>query len=426
MLPHSIARNLMTITTQKLIPRPFDASRLDASTRMAYDSLQKVEKWVEDHGYEAYEPFDGLSTPLRRLTKGNLLLDRMLQQVGRQSPINFRPLLGIKPQPSTKGRGYMAAGYLKMYQVTGDVEYATKAKMCLEWLIDNKSPKFVEHSWANHFEYASRGGWYGKHDSIIVWTSLIGQAFIDAYDVLGEARYLDVAESVCRWIMALPRERTSTGTGLAYHMDAHGTTVHNASMLGAALLARTWNRTRRQEYVDLATAAMEYSVTRLREDGSWWYADTDMHQWIDNFHTGYNLDSLKCYIEQSGDTTWSAQLDHAFDYFLTHFFAANGRPKYYHNRVYPIDIQCPSQAIETLTKFTDRRREALETAKSVARWTIENMQDGSGYFYYRRYPLGVIAKIPMLHWGQATMYSALSLLVSALVGCESSHIESRA
>jgi hypothetical protein len=48
---------------------------------------------------------------------------------------------------------------------------------------------------------------------------------------------------------------------------------------------------------------------------------------------------------------------------------------------------------------------------SVARWTIDNMQDGSGYFYYRRYPLGVIAKIPMLHWGQATMYHALSLLL---------------
>jgi rhamnogalacturonyl hydrolase YesR len=419
----------MSVMTAAKSPAPaFDAAALEGPARLAFESLGKVQQWVEEHGYEAYEPFDGLSTPLRAFTRHNLLLDRLLQQVGRQSPINFRPLLGIKPRPSTKGRGYMAAGYLKMYQVTGDARYVAKAKTCLEWLIDNKSPKFADHSWANHFEYASRGGRYGHLDSIIVWSSLIGQAFIDAYDLLGEARYLDIAESVCRWIMSLPRGRTPTGTGIGYHMQdiqKHGT-VHNASMLGAALLARTWRHTRRQEYLDLAQAAMEYSCTRLRDDGSWWYADFGTNQWIDNFHTGYNLDSLKCYIDQTGDTTWSGHLDRAFEYFFAHFFESSGRPKYYHNRAYPIDIQCASQAIETLTRFADRGPEVLQTATSVARWTIENMQDRTGYFYYRRYPLGVVAKIPMLHWGQATMFNALSLLVSALLGREASHIELRA
>ena len=50
-------------------------------------------------------------------------------------------------------------------------------------------------------------------------------------------------------------------------------------------------------------------------------------------------------------------------------------------------------------------------ARDVAEWSIRNMQDASGYFYYRWYPL-LDAKIPMLHWGQATMYRALALLVS--------------
>ena len=404
----------MTTTAQRPTPRSFDASRLDASTRKAYDSLQRVQTWVEEHGYEAYEPFDGLSTPVRAFTRHNLLLDRLLQQLSRQSPVNFRPLLGIKPQPSTKGRGYMAAGYLNMYQTTGDDTYLQKAESCLEWLIENKSPKFADHSWANHFDYASRAGHYGKHDSIVVWTALIGQAFVDAFDVTGRTRYLDIANSVCRWILQLPRERTATGTGIAYHMQASGT-VHNASMLGAALLARTWRHTRRQEYLDLAQAAMEYSCTRLRDDGSWWYGERATNHWIDNFHTGYNLDSLKCYIDQTGDTTWSAHLDRAFEYFFAHFFEPSGRPRYYHNRAYPIDIQCASQAIETLVRFSDRGPQVQQTALSVARWTIDNMQDRSGYFYYRRYPLGVVAKIPMLHWGQATMYHALSLLISGLL-----------
>lgn len=60
-----------------------------------YHSLKNVEKWVEDHQYKGYEPFDGLSSVLRSLTFGSLLLDRILLQVVRQSPVNLRPLLGI-------------------------------------------------------------------------------------------------------------------------------------------------------------------------------------------------------------------------------------------------------------------------------------------------------------------------------------------
>jgi len=123
----------------------FDAARLNETGHLLYQSVKQVEKWVEEHRYEAYEPFDGLSSPLGRLTRCSQLLDRLLQQTGRQSPVNVRPLLGIKPLPSTKGRGYMAAGYLALYELTGQPEYRRKAVGCLEWLMENKSPKFHEY-----------------------------------------------------------------------------------------------------------------------------------------------------------------------------------------------------------------------------------------------------------------------------------------
>src|SRR3989304_5746468 len=105
-------------------------------------SLQKVEKWVEDHEYKGYEPFDGLSSFFRPLAFGNLFLERLLLQLVRQSHINLRPLLGIRPQESTKGRGYMAAGYIDMIRITGKREYKEKAVKCLDWLIENKSPYY--------------------------------------------------------------------------------------------------------------------------------------------------------------------------------------------------------------------------------------------------------------------------------------------
>src|SRR6185436_4085556 len=77
-------------------------------TGLIEDSLNRVEQWVEDRNYRGYEPFDGLSSWFRPLTFGNLLAERLLMQLIRQSPVNLRPLMGVKPKESTKGRGYMA------------------------------------------------------------------------------------------------------------------------------------------------------------------------------------------------------------------------------------------------------------------------------------------------------------------------------
>ena len=317
---------MMASAAQALHPR-FDARGLDETARPVYDSLKKVERWVEDHDYQAYEPFDGLSSPLAGLTGDHLLMGQLLQQIGRQSPINFRPILGVKPLPSTKGRGYMAAGYLTLYRLTGDDDYRSKAVRCLEWLMAHKSPKFAEYSWGNHFDYAGRGGRYSRDESIIVWTSLIGQAFLDGFELLGERRFLDVAESVCRWIMALPKLRTDSGSCLSYYM-IRPAFVHNASMLGAAMLARTWRHSKHPAFLELASSAMEYSCTRQCADGSWFYGEEPKYHWVDNFHTGYNLDSLKCYVDNTGDARWAPQLARGFEYFKTTFFEESGRPKY--------------------------------------------------------------------------------------------------
>jgi glycosyltransferase involved in cell wall biosynthesis len=371
-------------------------------------SLEALQRWVESHDYRAYEPFDGLSSYLRPLTFGNLFLDRILMQVVRQSPVNLRPLLGVKPLESTKGRGYMAWGYLALFELTGSAEYKERAAACLEWLIQNKSPLYPEHSWANHFDFASRSGGYSKHESIIVWTALIGHAFLDGYEILSEERYLEVAKSICKWILKLPREKTESGTCLSY-LAKTVNSIHNSNMLGASVLARTAKYTGEQELRHVARKAMEYSCTRQSPDGSWRYGEGPEQGWIDNFHTGYNLDSLKCYIDCTGDQTFRRHLNLGFHYFKETFFDASGRPSYYHNRPYPIDIQCAAQAIETFANFADMHPDALPMALRVARWTIEHMQDSSGYFYYRRYPL-MVARTPMLHWGQATMFRALALL----------------
>jgi hypothetical protein len=186
-------------------------------------------------------------------------------------------------------------------------------------------------------------------------------------------------------------------------------------MLGAALLARVGFHTGDRSAFELAKSAMTYSCVRQNEDGSWFYGEAQKYHWIDNFHTGYNLDCLKRYIDSSGDREFESNLQHGFQYFKENFIEPDGRPKYYHNQALPIDIQCAAQAIDTLALFSEIDPDALPLAEKVAEWTIRNMQAGDGHFYYRDLGWKKV-KTPMLHWGQGTMFKALAnLLLQASV-----------
>lgn len=371
-------------------------------------SLSSLQKWVETRDYKGYDPGDGLTSWLRPLTFGNLFAERVLQQLIWKSPWNIRPLVGVKPLDSTKGRGFMAWGYLLRFKATGDTSFRDKAIACLDWLMANKSPRYSEYCWGNHFDFASRGGRIPAQEPTIVWSGLIGQAFLEGFEETGEKKYLAVAESICEWIFKLPRERTQDGHCLSYH-GRFQSSIHNSNLLGAALLAGTWKHAGREEFLEVAREAVRYSCHHQMPDGAWWYGEEPKYHWIDNFHTGYNLDSIKRYIEASGDDSFQPNLRRGYDYFVQTFFEPSGCPRYYHNQTWPVDVQCAAQAIDTLSFFSDEYPEGLALAGKVAEWTIAQMQDRSGYFYYRKYPF-VTSRTPYFHWGQATMFKALAHL----------------
>ena len=121
------------------------------------------------------------------------------------------------------------------------------------------------------------------------------------------------------------------------------------------------------------------------------------------------MDSLKRSQDSTGDDRFRDNFRQGLRYFKDIFFEESGCPRYYHNRTQPIDIQCASQGIESLAFCADEDLSCLGLSMKVARWTIDNMQDPTGYFYFRKYPM-MIARTPYIHWGQATMFKALTTL----------------
>jgi hypothetical protein len=184
--------------------------------------------------------------------------------------------------------------------------------------------------------------------------------------------------------------------------------VHNANTLGGAFLARVYSYTKNEDYRVLAQKSMQYTAQYQREDGSWYYGEKWNLHWVDNFHTAYVLDCFKHYSDSTDDRRFEGHLSKGYDFWKRTFFLHDGTPRYYDHKTLPLDIQCASQAIDTLQFFSDRDPEAISLAMKVANWTVTNMQDKSGYFYYRRYSKWLVNKTPTLHWGQATMLCALA------------------
>ena len=271
----------------------------------------------------------------------------------------------------------MAWGYLKLYEARGTRSLLDKAIACLDWLDRAKEEGHAGHCWGNHFDFTTRTGRMRAHTPTIVWSGLIGQAFLEAYEQTERVEIPRYRSRVfARGYSRLPKETTATGSCLSY-TGVEQSSVHNSNLLGAGMLARTWQHRQVEEYRKVAREAVEYSCSRQLPDGAWWYGEEEKHHWIDNFHTAYNLDSLKRYIDSTGDEEFRPNLERGYRYFKEVFFEESGCPRYYHNRTYPIDIQCAAQAIDTFSFFADEDPEALSMAEKVARWTIENMRDTS-------------------------------------------------
>ena len=390
-------------------------STMTATHEVLLESIERLDTWLEKYDYKGFEPFDGLSSYLRPLTCGNWFAQRVLQQLVLRCPFHIRPLLGIKPLRSTKGMGFIARGYLRMFALTGNPKYRNKAIHCLDWLIENRSPGYTGYCWGNHFDYAAKPFQLPKFTPTVVWTSHIGQVFLDAYEIIDEPRYLEAASGVCEFILTdLPREKTSAGTCISY-VPFKQMSLHNSNMLAAAMLARTAEHTADETALEVAREAMRYSCTRQLMRGGWYYGEEETYHWVDNWHTAYNLDSLKCYTDSSHDKSFEANLRKGLNFYKEAFFQEDGTPNYYANRLHLVDIQCASQAIDTLSYFSAHDDDCLQLARRVAEWTIEHMQDKSGYFYYRKLRWKNV-KIPMLHWGQGTMFCALSHLLLKIGG----------
>lgn len=312
---------------------------------------------------------------------------------------------------NAKGLALFASGFI----ADGRME---NAKSLLAKLEDMKCVGFAGASWGYNFDWQARAFYVPVGTPNMVTTVFVANAFLDYISAdytdctdSMKKEYLDLAVEACEFILnelILFEDEKLLCFG---YIPGERARVHNANMLGAALLARVYSFTKNQNYLEKSKKAMAYSIAAMNNDYSWPYGELFHHQFIDNFHTGFNLVALNDWMKYTSYRRWENELKHAYKYFLGTFWLENGCPKYYHNSLYPIDIHCSAQGIVTCVKLKEYDERSILMAERIAEWAIEHMQDKKGYFYYQK-KRWYTNKIPYIRWSQAWMFYALSKLLS--------------
>ncbi|MCL5958572.1 MAG: hypothetical protein M1358_04505 [Chloroflexi bacterium] len=324
---------------------------------------------------------------------------------------------------SAKSVGLLAAGYARLYHATQLPLYEQECHRAIGWLLENRLSGYSGACWGYPFDVYSRSTVYLAGTPTVVATSFIAQAFVAAYEQFGDDVFLSTARSACDYVLKdLPAIVDAHGICIPYHA-AISIPVHNANLLGVALLSRVYRHTQEKILLDYAQRAIRYTLSFQRPDGAWSYGEHEGLRWVDSFHTGFILDSIHHYVENTGDDWPLAALNRGVEYYEGHFFLQNGAPKYTDRSLYPIDVRCASQAIQTLSLLSDRFPQGKGLACKVAHWAITHLQDPKGYFYYQINRL-FVNKTPYIRWSQGPMLCGLATLLdvgSAANGSKLSH-----
>ena len=381
------------------------SEKLQHSFQKLYNYLQNFP--LEDR-FKGMDPFDGLNSPIISKTFfGKSRLLRLIWiQFFKRSPISFRKLALIRPGYNPQALGLFISAYCILYKNHQREDDLRSIKFLLEKIKHSKIEGYSGACWGYNFNWQARAFYQPKNTPMIVPTTAVFNGLMDAYELLEEQEILDLALSTGQFILN-DLNRTYEGDNFAFsYSPIDKAVVYNASLMGSKVLSRIYHYTQNEDLLPIINASAQFCVNHQQDDGHWTYGAKPYHQWIDNFHSGYNLECLSDVARFTDSNQFFQIIEKGFKFYCETFFDKIGRSKYYSKKTYPIDINNPAQLL-SVTATLNKKLEHEKLINNVLAWTIDNMQDDKGYFYYRQYAK-YTNKINYIRWSQAWMFFGMA------------------
>ena len=371
------------------------------------DTITRLEAYCREREWAGFDPYDALNsslfanTPFARSRIARLALTQLL----KRSPVNLRPLLRIEPHQNPKALGLFLSYYARRARGGGEMD-GRHARTVAHRLLELRSPGVLHWCWGYSFPWQMRTRLVPVYAPNLVCTTFAADGLLDAYEAGLGSEYLGPAAGAGEYLARELYWEDGGRAAFAYPLPDITVPSHNANVLGAALLCRLARFAGDSRFVEQALRAARYSVSRQRDDGSWAYGDGATQQWVDNFHTGFNLCALRSTAASLATDEFDTSLRKGYNFYRRHFFTSGGEARYFHDRTYPIDIHSVAQSLITLHAFRDRDAGARRLADSVLTWAMTHMWDPRGFFYYRVLR-GLTIRTPYMRWSQAWMLVGL-------------------
>lgn len=393
----------------------------DKSQILLKKALMSLDKWLEKNGLEGYDLCDVKAHPfflfLDRINKKEPFLNYFTYPFfiieSKQKPL-LRNLFRIKKNIYPQALGLMTRAYLNIYRYIHKNSYFDNAIKCLKWLEEHPSSGYSEMCWGQPYDWSSRII-IPKNTPRTTVTSQVANAFLDVYELTKENHFLDIAKSACNFfINELNWDEDKEGNVCFSYTTKDNFHIHNANMMAASTLIRTWYHCKKNEYKDMGLKSLNFTLKFQNKDGSWYYwaPPNKLRYSIDNKHTGFVLESLEIVRRYYNKKfKHNSVIDSGLKFYVNNLFENEAIPKALSDRLYPIDIQNCAQGIITFCEFQHHYPQLKEKAVKIAIWTIKNMLDPKGHFYYQIYQNGQVDKTPYIRWGESWMLRALSYLI---------------
>jgi len=372
------------------------------------DSFQRLEDFCVKQQFRGWDPYDGLNSRIfQKLFVRYIAIFRLAWlQLFKNSPLNLRNFLKVEPTLNPKGLALFLSGYVNLIKIRDDDKDKQHIQFLLKHILDSQIKGRSVACWGYNFDWQSRAFYFPNNTPNVVVSTFVGNALLDAYELSGDAHLLKVARSICDFILKDLNRSFFGGIFCFSYSPLDHSRIYNTSFLASKFLARVYSLTKEELLLSEARKSLQYGVNKQNEDGSWFYGEARNQKWIDGFHTAYNLEAIYDYQLYTNDRSFHHVWIRGLDFYLSNFFTAYGMPKYYHRAVYPWDIHSVASFLVLLSK-SHLLKEYHDLVQKVLNWTMTNMQDSTGYFYYQMRRLYKI-RIPYMRWSCAWMFYALT------------------
>jgi len=378
--------------------------------------VKKMVLNLHNEKFGGYDPYDGAISDNYSKWQGVSLM-----QFHKVSPINFRKVFGIKKSRNTKGVALLLESFSELYMTTGSKYFGVISHFLFSILKDSTSKNTKNPSWGYNLNWYTPGSVLKKNHPSVVVTSFVHKGIYTYYKAFESAEAKVLLEKTEKYITDEVERYVPSDDEICFKYSAqHRDLCHNANLLAAEILIRCYELNKNEKLLAIIERCFNFTLNRQERDGSWAYSfnqETGNKRMQIDFHQGYILDSIYNLTNtiENMPKKYNLSFNKGLEFYYNKQFLDTGICQRRYPRLWPVDIHNQAQGVISFSRFSAIDKKYGQFAHTILDWTIRNMFDNRGFFYYQFNPL-YSNKINYMRWSQAWMLLAIINLKNS--GCE--------